>query len=364
MATPEQFRNKWRIRWTNEFGKRCSAIFKNYSEAEFILRKKQIEVEEIRLGLRKPRPPEKTFDELCDYWLKYRTSRKRNPKDDPSIMRCHLRPFFGRFLLQNINIELIDLFISGKNNLNPKTISNILTLLISLLNLAKSLGWATEIPKIKKPKIRLNSKDFNYLRTNEEVNRFLSSAKSEGDMPYMLYLTAIHTGMRAGELAGLKWGDIDIKRRLITVQRSYEGPTKSDDVRYIPILDSLLPMLKQWKESRFNEIVFPNQRGRIHGKAARVFQEIFHRILDRAEFPKILKNGKERRYIVFHDLRHTFASHWMMSGGELFKLQKILGHKSSDMTLRYSHLDPRTFEKDYSLINFFSSNPKSNLITN
>lgn len=46
-------------------------------------------------------------------------------------------------------------------------------------------------------------------------------------------------------------------------------------------------------------------------------------------------------------LRHTFASHWVMTGGDLFKLQKILGHATVQMTMRYSHLVPSAFEADY-----------------
>jgi integrase len=58
------------------------------------------------------------------------------------------------------------------------------------------------------------------------------------------------------------------------------------------------------------------------------------------------EEGRRVHYIRFHDLRHTFASQWMMSGGDLFKLQKILGHKSTELTLRYAHLSPAAFMGD------------------
>ncbi len=61
----------------------------------------------------------------------------------------------------------------------------------------------------------------------------------------------------------------------------------------------------------------------------------------------IQRDGKERRYIRSHDLRHTFASHWVMKGGDLFKLQKILGHKTVQMTMRYAHLAPHAFAEDF-----------------
>jgi hypothetical protein len=58
---------------------------------------------------------------------------------------------------------------------------------------------------------------------------------------------AVFTGMRAGELGGLRWDDVDFDKRLVTVQRSFDGPTKAGDVRYVPILDALLPVLRAWR---------------------------------------------------------------------------------------------------------------------
>lgn len=81
--------------------------------------------------------------------------------------------------------------------------------------------------------------------------------------------------------------------------------------------------------------------------SARIFQDVLHRVLERAGFEEEERDGQRRRYITFHGLRHTFASHWMMRGGDLFKLQKILGHKSVQMTQRYAHLAPTAFATDY-----------------
>jgi integrase len=85
----------------------------------------------------------------------------------------------------------------------------------------------------------------------------------------------------------------------------------------------------------------------MYGKSGRVFQEVFHRVLDAAAFGQVERRGKTRRYITFHDLRHTFASHWVMAGGDIFRLQKILGHKSVAMTMRYAHLAPDAYAADH-----------------
>ncbi len=69
-------------------------------------------------------------------------------------------------------------------------------------------------------------------------------------------------------------------------------------------------------------------------------------MLERAGFPTFEERGRARRFITFHGLWHTFASHWVMSGGNMFKLQRILGHKSA-VTTRYSHLAPDAFAENY-----------------
>lgn len=88
----------------------------------------------------------------------------------------------------------------------------------------------------------------------------------------------------------------------------------------------------------------------------RVFCERFRRVLDAAGFEPP-KGKRQAHYIRFHDLRHTFASHWMMQGGDLFKLQKILGHKSTELTLRYAHLSPDAFAGDLGRFDGFSVQP-------
>ena len=163
----------------------------------------------------------------------------------------------------------------------------------------------------------------------------------------MLYATAIYSGARAGELAGLEWADIDFAQRLIHIRRSFDGPTKSKRTRKVPILDPLLPLLREWRLQHPGKLVFTNRDNAMLQPSGRVFQEVLHRVLKRAGFPMVESNGKQCHYVKFHDLRHTFASLWMLGSGDIFKLQKILGHKSQAMTQRYAHLDPNAYRGDY-----------------
>jgi integrase len=332
--TPRKHGNRWQINFLDADGKRRFKSYRTKSEAQDALHLLNAESLAIRAGLQaRPLEPH-TFDELTTYWLDHRASRKRSGKDDKSIINCHLLPFFGGMQLGDIDVRTVDRFRAQKGHLSPKTVHNLLTLLISMLGLAVELRWLAVKPTIKKP--RLVEADYSWIRTTEAIRQLLTAAQEEVPGAMELYATAVYTGMRAGELLGLRWEDVDLERRLITVKRSYDKPTKTGAIRHVPILNPLMPLLPAWKLRGGSEWVFPNRAGNMRQPADRIVQEKLKACLERA--------GLER--IRFHDLRHTFASHWVMNGGDLFKLQRILGHKSAAMTQRYAHLAPEAFKDD------------------
>lgn len=354
VARPYKYRNGWRIKFTDEFGKRRSAFYFDYKDAERALLEKKNEVALIKEG-RATRIEDKRFNELCEYWLQNVAPLKRAKKDQFSIIEKHLRPFFGDILLKEISLEHGQRYITSKDELTPKTVSNHLVVLISMLNFAKDMKWLLEVPKIRKPKVVKNSKAFLYLKTDEEIERFLKTARTFGENYFVLYLTAIFTGMREGELAALRWEHIDFASRFITVENSFKNDTtKSGKMRRVPILDVLYNALVKWRETKINEVVFPSTKGTMLYPSARIFQERFKEILDCAGFPKHSLRDKEKHYIRFHDLRHTFASHWMMKGGDIYRLQEVLGHQSVEMTQIYAHLSPHIYKQDYSRFNSIS----------
>jgi integrase len=118
---------------------------------------------------------------------------------------------------------------------------------------------------------------------------------------------AVGTGMRLDELLHLKWADIDLERRLIAVHRGRHGTTKSGKARYIPILDVLMPFLRPLSLNRNGaDLVFPGENGKPRSKPGVRFP--FKQAAQRAGLPEQLR---------FHDLRHTFASHWVLDGGDI-----------------------------------------------
>lgn len=191
MAKPTKHYDKWRIRWTDENGQRHSEVFDDFKTASYELKKHEAEVEEIKQGLRAPAPVNKTFGEICDYWIEKRLPGKRSQKDDESIIRAHLRPAFGHLKLKEVTVERVDQFSAERIHLNKKTLSNHLTLLISLLRLAVDLNWLIKIPNIKKPKTNLFSQDFSFLRTDEEIQKFLAAARAEVSSMFAERISAV-----------------------------------------------------------------------------------------------------------------------------------------------------------------------------
>jgi hypothetical protein len=112
VAKPVKHTGKWRIRWLDQHGERQSAVFDDYKRAQTELSRKQVEVEEIKRGVRNAAPPEKAFGDLCDYWIENRAPRKRSRKDDESIIRKHLRPAFGAMKLRDLGVEEVDGYVT------------------------------------------------------------------------------------------------------------------------------------------------------------------------------------------------------------------------------------------------------------
>ncbi len=348
-ARPTRCRDSWRIRWKDHTGKRRSQVFRTFDQAARELCKRHVERDEILAGNRLAEPEDRSFEALANWWRVHRLPEKRSAADDESMLRCHLIPAFGGLALRAIRAEQIEKYKLQRSELSAKTVGNHLTLLGSMLGAAVDLGWLNSKPTIRKP--RANPDDDleqPWLRTSEEIERLLRATQEEiepGDplsaLPFVLYSTAIYTGMRAGELAGLAWSEVDFQRRTIHVRRSYSGRTKTRaSRRHIPIVDMLLPTLRSWRlrcPTSSSNLVFPNRAGGMHDQSARVFQEVLHRALDRAGFPRPT-SGKNKHVIHFHSFRHTFACHWRLRGGPMEELVKVLGHTSKAMTDHYANI--------------------------
>lgn len=106
-------------------------------------------------------------------------------------------------------------------------------------------------------------------------------------------------------------------------------------------------LLNLLKKDKYGKYVFCKEDGSPY--SIHHYYRHFHAAQERAGFTK--------RYR-FHDLRHTFASHFMMSGGELYELKNLLGHSSIEMTQKYAHLSPNHLNKSIRVLDLLSGKPK------
>ncbi len=133
---------------------------------------------------------------------------------------------------------------------------------------------------------------------------------------------ALHTGMRRGEILGLRWEQVDLKHGFILLE-----VTKNGKRREIPIDNTLAEEFNSMPRGLESVYVFTDPRT---GEPYKSVQTSFETALKKAEI----------RNFRFHDLRHTFASHMAMAGIDLVSVKELLGHKSLSMTIRYAHLAP------------------------
>jgi integrase len=165
-------------------------------------------------------------------------------------------------------------------------------------------------------------------------------------MLHLCVVLSLHTGLRKGELLGLRWQDLDLQARRLTVARSYQCTPKSGKARHLRLPAVLVPLLLGWQKEcpkSADGAVFPigRAKGRTGGAAAmlglpRLWAEVGLRPVSH----------------VWHCLRHSMASHYIMAGGNILALQRILGHSDLKMTLIYAHLAPDFLEGELDRIRY------------
>lgn len=135
----------------------------------------------------------------------------------------------------------------------------------------------------------------------------------------------MNTGLRHGELFSLRWSNIDLEHRNLTVAGSY---AKSGTTRQIPLNDEAVELLKQWQSQMVQDsgFVFTGKVGSRVNNARKAWQ-------------KLLQDAGIEHFR-WHDLRHHFASKLVMAGVDLNTVRELLGHSTITMTLRYAHLAP------------------------
>jgi integrase len=186
--------------------------------------------------------------------------------------------------------------------------------------------------------------------TKDELKILLSSMK--GSRNYLYYVLSAYSGARIGEILGLSWDDVDLKKNIIHINHSLNynrdlklcelGPTKTGKSRDIPILPKLVDIIKHHKKEQTEEKL---QTGKDYNKDNMVFCECDGTYLRpnnvRTEFKKAIKLLGINKDSTPHTLRHTFVSQMISAGNNIKLISEMVGHANINITLdTYGHLMP------------------------
>lgn len=263
------------------------------------------------------------------------------------ILQSSLVPFFGKLRMDEITTHHVELYKAHelKSGVSRKTINNRLAVFSKCLATAyewlKLMGTPPKIVWLKCPPPRT---DF---LSADECKLLLSH--SEGFIHEMVF-TALRTGMRQGELAGLQWSSIDWQNQNIAVRQSRNARTgklespKSNRERHIPMDTDVYGML--FKRKQDTGYVFLDERSKP------LCSEHLRRELREVRYKAGL------RPLGWHTLRHTFATHLAMRGAPLHVVQALLGHSTITTTMKYAHVAPSMLRSAIEMLN-----PKTAIIT-
>lgn len=185
-----------------------------------------------------------------------------------------------------------------------------------------------------------------HILNEEQLDLFLEAAKQYPDW-YVFFYLALTTGLRRGEICGLKWTDLNERTGQLHIKRSISRgkgqvcqPKTEAGMRTITLSHSTLEALRGWRERVNSDWIFPNPLdSNMPMSPLRAYDQL-KTILEDAELPDIR----------FHDLRHTFATHALSGGVDAKTLSEILGHTNPSFTLdTYTHVTTQ-MHKDASVI--------------
>ena len=281
--------------------------------------------------------PKNKMPTLAEFYSTWMTSYvKSNNKPSTylskkSTFEYHMVPYFGKMLLDQIITKDVEDYKAQKlkSGLKSKTINNHISALGTCLKTAVDWNVIEQAPRIKL--LKVSPPQTVYL-TEDECKNLLDVA--EGIYHDMIF-TVLHTGLRSGELIGLKWSDIDFNSKTIKVQRSITvgivGTPKSNKNRTIPISNSLLELLHT--RERNGEYIFSKPDSSP---------------MSQSQIEKKLKQLVRKTNITsipWHGLRHTFASRLANSKVSVQVIQQLLGHADIKTTMRYAHIAPESLVK-------------------
>lgn len=343
-------RKRWVASVSLPNGKRASASFERKPDAQAWLREKQTQIERGAV----PTSPKQTVQQYLSRWLTDVSKpgvRPRTHEYHAYIINTHLIPGLGRHRLERLSAQHIQALYADtlERGYSTATVRHIHRVLHRALTDAVRWGLLTNNPTELADQPRLISPEMQVLN-EEEVARLLRAAR--GDKLEALYVLAVTTGMRQGELLALRWQEIDMETRSLSVTRTlirmrggaaqWGEPKSTRSRRRIALTDIAVDALRRHHEQQGiqraaagdqwhdHDLVFAASNGNPLNPS-NIHTRSFRPLLQRAGLKQIR----------FHDLRHTAATLLLAQNEHPKLVQELLGHSSIAVTIdTYSHMVP------------------------
>jgi len=312
-------------------------------------------------------PSKATLGEWLTEWLKKAiTPPLKSPATFDSykrIIEVQIGPKLGGIRLQALKPIDIEAYYGDLSELSPSTVQIHHAVLHSALKAAVRNGLVTRNVAAlvsNKPRKGSGQDVLDHVWTADEAATFLKAAKAAGPQPAAFYTLALDSGARRGELAALRWSDVDLQSGKLTIRRTLLkagrepvfGETKTKTSRTIELAGETVRLLaahrKHQAEIKLRNrqhytdlgLMFAKEWGDLHNHADSLGLPLQVNTIGEREFARLIKAAGVRR-IKFHGLRHTCATLMLAAGVPPHVVQRRLGHSKVEMTLGiYAHALP------------------------
>ncbi|MGV0635777.1 tyrosine-type recombinase/integrase [Mycolicibacillus trivialis] len=365
---------RWRARWVDDSGQERTAAFDRRADAQHRADSERAAIETGTYA--DPQRSAVTFGTVAEAWLKTKVAANRAPKTIAGYRRLLdtvILPKWGSYRLRDIDHEGLQTWFTWlatdpaarqrkrkdapNAGLSParviqthQVVSQVLSFALRAKYVATNAADHVELPgKPQGKDLALTHEQVRLLAdaTASAVVRVRSDTAPALTTPEALALMVrllAYSGVRIGECVALRVGDVDVRRRRITVARSVtavtgagriEGPTKTHQARSVPILTAALTdELGRWIDGRGpGEFLFPGPDG--GAMTVGWFRVRFDKAVAELGFEGVTP----------HTLRHTAGSLALQSGASVVTVQKLLGHRNATTTMNvYAHVLPDDFD--------------------
>lgn len=281
------------------------------------------------------------WDRYREDWLK---ARGKGYASDQWMYDAHIRPVLGGALLQDISPYALDRFMAGlaAKGLSPQTVRHMAALIRRIMR--RMVAWdlyhgdlpfsAVSLPRPENRRERFLSPD--------EARRLLEELRRRSRQTWLMALISLHCGLRFSEIAGLRHMDVNLDQGML-----YIASSKNGRARHAYLTAELTGALREIDPGPAEAYIFPARGG---GRMQQV-SDAFRRAVDAVglndsgesrtdaagrQCPARIQDRRQR--IVFHTLRHTYASWLAGAGARQAMIAELLGHSSLEMSRRYTHL--------------------------